>query len=546
MKYDVVVVGSGGAGLAAALAAATGGCSVVVLERSGLFGGTSAMSGGSLWIPNNRRMRALGMADSREEALEYLRHLSLGRVADVLLEAYVDGCNGLIAFLEEHTGLEFEANATHPDYQPELPGAKLAGRTLHPSLYDSRRLGEQQAALRAGPISLPLTQEDLEAIRKRTTSDSVDWDFGMVAKRMEQGIVGLGRALVGELMEACVRRGVTLVSNARATVLQREGARVRGVLAERNGEPERFEAGLGVVLASGGFEWNRTLIERFLGVPLDAPSSVPTNEGDGLSMAMAAGAALGNMTEAWWAPSLTIPGETYEGVQTHRYTTDLRSLPGSIVVNSRGRRFMNEAVNYSDAPRAMMHFDPASYTYANLPCFLILDAQFRRSYSIATISPSRRTPSWLAEEPTLRALAARLGIDPDGLEVEVEAFNRHAMERHDPAFHRGEGLYDRYGGDTRVQPNPSLRPLGEGPYYGVELKIGALGTKGGPLTDEHAQVLDAYGRLIPGLFAAGNAAASVFGPGCPGAGAALGSALTFGYLAGSALAAQRATEVAHA
>jgi succinate dehydrogenase/fumarate reductase flavoprotein subunit len=315
---------------------------------------------------------------------------------------------------------------------------------------------------------------------------------------------------------------------------------VAGVIAEREGERVRFDARAGVVLATGGYEWNATLIDRFMGLPLVAPTSPPTNFGDGLQMAMVVGAALGNMTEAWWTPALSIPGESYEGRPLHRNTTDLRALPGSIMVNRRGRRFVNEAINYSDAAKALMHFDPAEYDYANLPCFLVFDGRFRRSYSVATVTPDRKTPAWLVEAPSLRELAERIGIDAEGLAKQVAEFNHYAAEGRDPVFRRGESAYDRYRGDERVTPNPNLHPLDEAPYYAVELRLGCLGTKGGPVIDSSGRVLGLDDVPLPGLYACGNVCANVFGPGYPGAGATLASGMTFGYLAGKALAREAA------
>ncbi|MBI2856753.1 MAG: FAD-binding protein, partial [Chloroflexi bacterium] len=246
------------------------------------------------------------------------------------------------------------------------------------------------------------------------------------------------------------------------------------------------------------------------------------------------GAALGNMTEAWWAPTLIVPGEIGEGKQLSRNTNDLRGLPGCIIVNRRGKRFAGEAINYNDVSKALMAFDPFAYDYSNVPCYLILDAEYRRNYTIATVTPDQETPAWLTETDSLRGLAERIGVDPDGLEQQVAEFNEHAEQGIDPIFHRGESAYDRFRGN-RLLANPSIRPIGEGPYYALELKLGCLGTKGGPVINGNAQVLDVHEDPIPGLYAAGNVVANVFGPGYPGAGATLGSGTTFGYLAGKAL-----------
>ena len=541
MDVDVIVVGSGGAGLTAALAAAVGGARVAVLERGDTFGGTTAFSGGSLWIPANRCMVAAGVHDSRDDAITYIGRLALGRTPRALIEAFVDQCNPLVAFLEQYTGAHFEANWEHPDYQPELPGARSGGRTLQGDVFDTNTLGPLKDSIRAGYANLPLTKLELDAWGKGPVKLET-WDFSLIAERMEKGIVGLGRALVGQLMRGCLEHGATLHLRTRALHLVRDGERVVGVRVEHDGSAETILAPQGVILATGGFEWDPRLVDTFLGVPVLGPSTPPTNDGDGLRMAMAAGAALGNMTEAWWAATLGIPGETYERKQMYRNSGE-RSLPGSIVVNRRGRRFADEAMNYNDFGKAMRSFDPGRYEFANLPCFMVCDQQYRSTYSIATLSPGDRTPSWLAEAPTLRDLAERLGIDPDGLEAQVREFNASAAHGEDPLYHRGRSAYDHYRGDPRNEPNANVRPLGAGPYYGLELFLGTLGTKGGPLTNEHGQVLTTGDEPIPGLYAVGNVAANVFGPGYPGAGATLGSGMTFARRAGLAAIGKQGTAV---
>jgi succinate dehydrogenase/fumarate reductase flavoprotein subunit len=507
---------------------------VVVLERGSTFGGTTAISGGSLWIPNNRRMAEAGLVDSRDDALRYIERISLGRTSAELRETFVDECNPLVEFLERTTSIHFEANLAHPDYQPNLPGARNGGRTLQGDLFDTNRLGSFKDTIRAGYTALPLTKLELDASGKGAVKME-SWDYSVIAERINKGIVGLGRALVGELMAGCLEHGAELVLGARARRLVRDGKRVVGVEFERDGAVETLEGQAGVVLATGGFEWDSDLVDAFLGAPVVGPSTPPTNDGDGLRMAIDVGAALGNMSEAWWAPTLRIPGETYEHHQMYRNSNEIRGLPGSIVVNRAGRRFANEALNYNDFAKAMQVFDPGRYDYANLPCYLVFDQQFRASYSIATLSPGDPTPSWLVEAPTLRALAERLGIESDGLEEQVASFNAAASLGNDPIFDRGQSAYDRYRGDPRIQPNANVRPLGEGPYYGLELFLGTLGTKGGPRTNARGQVLSVDGAPIHGLFAAGNVAANVFGPGYPGAGSTLGSGMTFGRLAGQAV-----------
>jgi succinate dehydrogenase/fumarate reductase flavoprotein subunit len=529
---DVVVIGSGASGAVAALTAAAAGLRTTVLEKAGSFGGTSALSGGGVWVPANRFMGPLGISDSRDDALMYLRALTLGRVDDALLVQFVDSVNPMVDLLKRHTGIAFTPTARHSDYQPHLPGARPGGRTLTQGLYDLTRLGELADGLRASHTALPVTRAEVEAWGE----DMLDnWDWVLIAQRMEQHVVGMGAALMGELLEACTRLGVVFRNHTRALELCRTPRRVTGVRAETPEGPLSISAEVGVVLASGGYEWNAAYVDRFLGVPMVAPGSPPTNDGDGLRMAMQVGATLGNMNEAWWAPMVTT-GDTYDEQPLHRATSGVRALPGGVVVNRAGRRFANEAMNYNDFVKAMIQFDPGTYSYANLPCWLIFDAEFRRSYAVATLTPDAPTPAWLAQAETLEALAERLGIDGHGLDEALAEFNAHARLGRDPVFHRGENSYDQYRGDPRVYPNRTLRPLGEGPYFGVELRLGCIGTKGGPVIDVHGRVVGADEHAIPGLYACGNVAAGVFGPGYPGAGATLSAGMTFGYIIGQHLA----------
>jgi succinate dehydrogenase/fumarate reductase flavoprotein subunit len=525
---DLVVAGSGAAGLTAALSAAIRGLQVTVLEKAPVFGGTTVVSGGSIWVPANRFLPD----DSPEEALTYLRRLSLGRVDDRLLARFVEAVNPMVDLLLAETGIEFTPNLEHPDYQPGLPGARPGGRTLQGGLYDSTRLGDLRALLRPPHSTVPVTKLEID----EWGMDTLDrWDWALIADRTAKGVVGMGAALVGELLEACLRRGATLTVNARAQDLLRDPAgRVTGLIAEVDGQPARFTASRGVVLASGGFEWDPALVDRFLGVPMVAPASPPANEGDGLRMAMSIGAALGNMSEAWWGPMVDAVGDRYDGKPLHRPTSGLRALPGGIIVNRHGRRFVDEAMNYNDLGKALANFDPISYDYANQPCWLVFDQRFRDAYSVATVTPDAPTPAWIVQADTLADLAKAAGIDPDGLVTQVAEYNEHAVRGEDPVFHRGETVYDRYRGDPRVTPHRNLRPLEDGPYYAVPLYLGCLGTKGGPVTDADGAVLDVRGTPIPGLFACGNVAASVFGPGYPGAGATLAAGMTFGYLIGKA------------
>ncbi|GIH72421.1 FAD-dependent oxidoreductase [Sphaerimonospora thailandensis] len=536
-ETDVIIIGSGAAGLTAALTAAGADLEVTVLEKSGLIGGTSAVSGGSIWAPVNRWLLKQGGHDSREDALAYLEAITLGNGDPDLLVAFTDNVNPMLEFVVKHTGIEFEVNPDHPDYQPHLPGAHTGGRTIQGGLFDSSQLPEPlRDRLRKSSSGVPITRLEVDTWGMDTLEN---WDWTLLADRMSKGIVGMGSALIGELLHGAVQRGAVVRTAAPARELVRDTAgRVCGVAVDgESGTRDILHARRGVVLASGGFEWNPDFVQRFLGRPMVAPASPPANTGDGLAMSIAIGAGLGNMSEAWWGPMIQPTGDSYDNAPLFRPTSSLRTLPGGLIVNARGRRFVNEAMNYNDMAKALANFDPVAYSYPNQPCWLVFDERFRKSYSVATCTPDSPTPNWMATASTLAELARTVGIDPDGLEHQVREFNSHAVRGEDPEFHRGESVYDTYRGDARVIPNRTLRPLEEGPYYAVPLLLGCLGTKGGPLTDASGQVIDIWGTPIPGLFACGNVAASAFGTGYPGAGATLAAGMTFGYLAGQALAA---------
>ena len=537
--YDVIVVGSGAGGLVAALSAAVAGASVLVLEKADRFGGTSAVSGGSIWAPVNKYAAKEGIEDSREAALEYLSLNTLD-YSPAATERFVDTVNPMLDLVEETTGIDLVANLDHPDYQPELPGALHGGRTLQTGLYDATRLGTVEPLLRRSHSGVPITKHELDGWGEVMLDR---WDWELLSERTRRKLVGMGTALVGYLLEGCLAQGVELVTEARVREVQKMHGRVAGVVCDLRGSEVTMEARKAVILASGGFEWASDLVRRFLPVPSLAPGTPPSNEGDGLRLAMDAGAALGNLHEAWWAPMIEMVGDRYDGEPLFRSTSSIRTMPGGIIVDRSGHRFIDETMNYNDFVKVLTHFDPASYTFPHVPCWLVFDEQFRRTYTIGTATPDAPTPKWMTQGDDLAGLAAALGIDDGTLVDEVETFNRHAASGEDPKFGRGQSVFAQYRGDPDVEPHRNLRPLGPGPWYAARLELGTVGTKGGPVTDLDGRVLAARDEQpIPGLFACGNVAASPFGPGYPGAGATLASAMTFGYLAGRAAATEAVGE----
>ncbi len=333
-------------------------------------------------------------------------------------------------------------------------------------------------------------------------------DRAALEQRIRDGVVTLGRGLIAGLLEACLAAGVEI----------KTGIRVREL-------PEADA----VIIATGGFERDPQLVKAFLRGPVAAPVGAPTAEGDGLRMAMAAGALLGNMSEAWWVPALTVAGETIDGAPMHRLMIGERARPGSIIVDRSGRRFADEAQNYNDFGRTFSNFDPASYSFKHLPAYLVFDNAYRTGYRTGPMGRRDPDPEWLHRGETMAELAASIAVPADVLEASVARFNEFAAVGEDPDFGRGSRPYDRFIG--------TLGPLTDGPYFALQLQPGCLGTKGGPRTDADGRVLGALdGQPIPGLFAAGNAAASPFGMAYPGAGGTLGQGLVFGVRAGRAAA----------
>lgn len=529
---DVVVVGCGAAGVAAALSAQHHGATALVLERSDKLGGTSAVSAGGAWIPNNHHMHEVGSTDSREQALTYLRSLSLGGMDLELAEIFVDEAPAVSRFLEAETPLSFCATSL-PDYHPEMPGGTF-GRTLTPELFPARELGDLRPHLRSVPgHPVPLCWEDIQ--------NGINLlDPAVIADRVAKGLVGGGEAMMGALIKGALDKGVEFRRNVRARRLVIDDGVVVGIECESEGQVRRIGARRGVILASGGFEWNKDLVRDHVAGPIDAPLSPPSCEGDGLIMAMEAQAAIANMKEAAWMPSICIPGEKYDGQQYSRLTGGERANPRSIIVNRAGKRFANEAHNYNDLGRVMHNFDEMSFDYPNLPAWIIVDHGYMERYPFAGRLPNEPAPKWMAAAGTLRDLAEKIGVDPDGLQATVERYNAHAENGFDADFGRGSSSYDlAFGDQAHEGALQTLGPLDRAPFYACRVYSGVLGTKGGPKINARSEVLDVRGGSIAGLYAAGNVSAGFTGMAYPGGGGSVGPALIFGHIAGRNAAASQ-------
>lgn len=536
--YDVVVVGSGAGALTAAATAARAGKSVVVLEKASLLGGTSAISGGMLWIAGNHYACERGLNDSLAAAHEYVRAVSRGRGRDELLDAAVDYGDSMLRFAEDELGVRFLFLDNFPDYRQDLPGAVDGGRTIEPQLANITELLGGLAEHVRSDGRAPFTMQEYEDWGAFTR---FPWDE--LTARAAAGLVAKGRALVAMLLASAVGDGAHLAVEARGARLAHDGGRVTGVVLESG---EEFAAKDAVVLATGGFEWDAKLADSMLASRLYTMCSPPSNEGDGLRMAQRIGAQTRGTREAWWAP-MSITGDTRDGRPIGTLLRFERQGPGSIMVNRHGKRFANESQNYNDLARCLQSWDSPNNQTLNTPAHVVFDQSYLERYGILAHRAGQPTPQYLIEAPTLAALAEKIGVPAENLEATVARFNEHAVQGEDPDFRRGETAYDRYWGDARNPwPNPSLAPLARGPYYALEVVNGAFGTNGGIATDGRARVLDVDGAPIPGLFAVGNATESAYAAGYPGAGATLGPLMTMGYLAGRTIAGRPASYEAEA
>jgi 3-oxosteroid 1-dehydrogenase len=526
---DVVVLGSGAAGLTAATLAHDGGASVLVLEKADLIGGTTGVSGGMPWVPLNRHMAEIGVADSREEALTYVRRLTLGREPDpALVEHYVDTAHQMIDYLEGHTPLRMYAPSTFNDYFEGLPGGKPAGRSIEPRPYDARgELGEWAPRLRTSPHLARLTMEEGA---KFLRGDGPP-DYSVIAGREADDVRVGGPALVAMLFKGLLDRGVPVETGVEASDLVIVDGAVAGVRCSTADGPVLVQAAKGVVLATGGFEWNEELVSAFIGQRL-YPLSPPGNDGAALAMAMQAGAQLANMTSFWGQPALLDPAVEFEGHPLYQMGT-FRSFPGAIVVNRHGRRFTNEGVTYQDFPKTLGTFDPVAVDYPNEQHWVVFDQRVRdRAVILPSVLPGGPTPDWITSAPTIEGLADAIGIDGSALAATVDRWNKQVAAGDDDDFHRGTVRFEAHMSGSFPTPEAMLAPVTEPPFYALPLYNGTLGTSGGPRIDEHGRVVRLGGGVIDGLYAAGNAAACVFGPAYPGGGATIGPAMTFGYLAG--------------
>jgi succinate dehydrogenase/fumarate reductase flavoprotein subunit len=534
-QFDVVVLGSGAAALtSAATAAGHGAARVGVFEKADVVGGTSAMSGGMVWIPCNHHMDEAGTPDSRDDVLRYLESLSHGMILPELAEAYVDVGPEMMRWFEDHTVVQFAIVESFPDYHPEHPGGSTTGgRSLECPLFDFNELGDWADRIAQGRQMSPHVLMNETSLGR---GDAIAPSAEDVAARKAANLRGCGQALVGRLLRACLDLGVEIHTGWAATELVMDDGAITGVRFDTADGAVDIETGA-VVLGTGGFERNPELVRDFLRGPMERTVAIETNTGDGLKMAMRAGAQIGNMQEAWWVPIMDVDdgdGDTYSWLVNRE-----RVRPRSIMVNRAGRRFANEAANYNAFGAAFHELDPTTFEYRNLPAHLVVDHQGMVRYGLHRYRGEGPVPGWMFRADTLEELAEMIDVDPDGLVETIARWNAQVADLDDPDFGRGRSINDTHWGDGSRTRAATLGPIDTAPFYAVRVRPGALGTKGGPRTNTHARVLDLDGAPIPGLYAAGNVMASAMGMTYGGAGGTLGPGMVFGFAAGRHAARQR-------
>lgn len=548
---DVLVIGSGAGGLAAAVTAGKLGLDTIVAEKDAWFGGTTALSGGWLWIPCNPLAVRAGVQDSLDQVRTYLRHEVGERYDEERIEAFLQNGPVMVEFFHTQTDVEFALGSTYPDYHPDAPGGLPGGRAIYAEPYDGLLLGDRLAQLR--PQVREMTLFGLKVgsgpdfshfFKARRSPRSALYVAGRIAAHLRDVVMHgrdvrlmSGNALIGRLATSAFKSNVPIWVSSPVTGLVVENGRVAGATARRPTGEVKIIARRGVVCAAGGFPHDPDRRHRLYPHQPDATShyslAAPGDTGDGLRMAEAAGAVVEERCSnpAAWMPVSRVPrADGTFGTYPHSFD---RTKPGTIAVTSRGKRFANESDSYHDVVEAMLRVLVKDRGTA---FFLVCDDRFIKRYGLGMAKPfpiplgPYLRSGYLQRANTIAELAARAGIDAATLAATLERFNQFARQGEDPDFGRGRNAYNRYQGDEDHHPNPCLAPIDKPPYYCVSILPGDLGTFAGLRTNGHGQVLARDGSTIPGLYAAGTDMASIFGGSYPGPGTTLGPAMTFGFI----------------
>jgi 3-oxosteroid 1-dehydrogenase len=552
-EVDVLVVGTGNGGLTAAVCNwEMGTKDVLIIEKQDKVGGTSATSGGGIWIPNSHYAKEVGAEDSPEAAKAYLMNTLFGEdVPEEMIDIYLEKAPEMLKYLHDRTDVRYESLAEYPDYYTNMEGAREGHRSLEPAPIMASELGANWKNMTWTHFMMRMfnrihfTQVEAHLLMvqlpgwKRLLARLM-WDYIRdIPWRLKTPIsrrLACGSAGVARLYLSVLKRDIPLEFNTQMVELIADGDTVLGAVIECNGQRQRVRAAKGVILASGGFEKNQALREQYLPAPTNTTWSAgnPGNEGDALLAGLKLGAKTRLMNDAWWTTTLCVPDEP-----APRLAIMEKSFPGSCVVNRDGKRFANESQNYMAFQKDL--FKTHTEEHPNAPAWHVFDATFRENFMVGPLmtkamKPDSQIPKkwfdegFVAKADTIRELADMLGIDAEGLEETIGKMNHYAETGKDEDFGRGDSAYDRYYADPAIKPNPCLAPIAKAPFYAMRIEAGDFGTLGGLDTDTSARVKKADGGVFEGLFAVGNCSAAIL-PTYPGPGATLGPAMTMAYQA---------------
>lgn len=546
-EVDVLVIGSGNGALTAALCCQEMGAgSVLIVEKNSRIGGTSAMSGGGIWIPCSRYAKAAGAADAYDQAHRYLEGtIPADQYREPMIDAYLRNGPKMLDFLHQCSHVKYISLEHYPDYYSDVPGARNGHRSLEPEPIMASSLGDDFTKVKESAMLVygryMLTQVEGQTITAGVAGrfkalfkvllhywTDFPWRFKhKISRRLTCGAAGIVRLLL-----SLRDRNVPIWLNSAMRELIIEDDRVVGAIVEKEGHTLRIKARQAVILGAGGFEQNQAMREQYLPSPTNSAWSagIHTNTGDAIVAGQKLGAKTDLMDGAWWCSTIDVPGREYPFL-----SIVTKSMPGTFVVNQTGKRYGNESQNYMAWSQELFRVHSAANDC--VPSYMIFDSRFKKTYSAFPVSG----PDWLlprayfdtgliSKADSISALAAQTGIDAVQLEQTVARFNEFARNGKDLDFQRGDAAYDRYYGDAKVKPNPCLATVEQAPFYAIRIEAGDFGTHGGLVTNEHAQVIGADDQPIAGLYAIGNCSSAVL-PTYPGPGSTLGPAMTFGYQA---------------
>ncbi len=539
-EVDVLIIGSGGGGMTAALTAHKENLSTLIIEKSPHYGGSTALSGGAIWIPDNHLMQREGIPDDLKDAKTYLKAITNGKTPDAHINNYLEYAKALVQYLENETPIRFSRCHGYTDYFPELPGGHIEGRSLEPIPFNGKILKETFKELNPPiwpvPAGIALTASEYNKVNLanstwlgKKTLFKILWralkDFLLRKKTLT-----LGQSLIAQLRLALKDRDLPIWLNTSFKELIIENNEVIGAIVMKDQKPFKIKANSGVLLAAGGFAQNLAMRQKYQQAPIttDWTNAHKGNTGDAINEGIKLGAKIDLMDDAWWGPCSILP----QGMPFFHVAE--RSLPGAIIVNKNGKRYANEALPYTEFVHEM--YNKNSNEAQTIPSYFIMDQRFRKKYAFG-LMPAGMTgkmylkSKYIIKARTLEELADKTGIHLENLKQTVERFNQMASKGKDLDFGKGDSAYDRYYGDSTVQPNPCLHPLEKPPYYCVVMHPGDIGTKGGLVTDEFGRVLKDDNTIIKNLYATGNTSASIMQNSYPGAGGTIGPSMVFGYIA---------------